>query len=59
MVLREVKRTFRNEDESKEKGLEKLEFEIKNEGSNPFEEESTESNDEVELYTPTLRSSIV
>ena len=48
MVLREVKRTFRNEDESKEKGPEKMEFEQNNEGSNSFEEESPELDDEVE-----------
>ena len=32
-----------------------MEFELKNEGSDYFEEESLESDDEVELQTPTLR----
>ena len=31
------------------KGLGKMQFELKNEGSNSFEEESSESDDEVEL----------
>ena len=39
VVLREVKSTSRNEDEPKEKGPEKMEFEIMNEGSDSFEEE--------------------
>ena len=55
MVFREVKRTSKNEDDTKEKGQEKMEFELNNEGSNSFEEESSESDDEVELKTPTLR----
>ena len=55
MVFREVERTFRNEDESKKKGPKKMEFELKNEGSNSFEEESSELDDEVEPQTPTLR----
>ena len=49
VVFREVKRISKNKDESKEKGLDKIEFEPKNEGSNSFEEESSKSNDEVEL----------
>ena len=49
VVFREVKNTFRNEDEPKEKGPEKMEFELKNEGFDSFEEESSESDDEVEL----------
>ena len=57
MVFREVKGTSRNEDESKEQGLEKMEFELKNEGSNSFEEESFESDDEVEPQTTSLRRS--
>ena len=36
--FREVKSTSRNEDESKEKGPEKMEFEMKNEGFDYFEE---------------------
>ena len=55
MVFREVKRTLRNEDEPKEKGLEKMEFELNNEGFDSFEEESFESDDKVELQTPSLR----
>ena len=39
VVFREVKSTSTNEDESKEKGLEKMEFELKNEGFYSFEEE--------------------
>ena len=42
VVFKEVKRTSRNDDETKEKGPEKMEFELKNEGSNSFEEESSE-----------------
>ena len=34
-----------------------MDFELKNEGSNSFEEEPFESNDEVKLQTPTLRRS--
>ena len=49
VVFKEVKRTSINEDETKEKGLEKMKFELKNEGSNSFEEESSELDDEVEL----------
>ena len=49
VVFREVNRTSRNEDESKEKGPKKMEFELKNEGSDCFKEESSESDDEVEL----------
>ena len=55
MVFREVKSTSRNEDESKEKVPEKMELELKNEGSNSFEEESSESKDEVELQTLALK----
>ena len=55
MVFREVKNSSRNEDEPKEKRLEKMEFELKNEGSYSFEEESSELDDEVELQTPALR----
>ena len=55
VVLREVKDTSRNEDEAKEKGPKKMEFEIMNEGSNSFEEELSESNEEVELQTSSLR----
>ena len=49
MVLKEVKITSKNEDESKEKGPEEMEFELKNEGYDYFEEESSELDDEVEL----------
>ena len=49
MVFREVKNTSINEDEPKEKGLEKTKFEIMNEGSDSIEEELSESNEEVEL----------
>ena len=55
MDFRGVKNTSRNEDETKEKGLEKMEFEIKNEGFDSFEKKSYKSNDEVELQTPSLR----
>ena len=49
VIFREVESTSKNEDESKEKGLEKMEFQLKNEGSDLFtEEESSESDDEVE-----------
>ena len=41
LVFREVKSTPRKEDESKEKGPEKMEFKIKNKGSDSFEEESS------------------
>ena len=57
VVFKEVNRTFRNEDECKEKGKNKMEFELNNEGSDSFEEESFESHDEVELYTLALRRS--
>ena len=57
VVFKEVKRTSINEDETKEKALEKMEFELKNEGSDSFEEESSKSDDEVEPQTPTLRRS--
>ena len=49
VVFKEVNNTSRNEDESKEKGLDKMQFELKNEGSDYFEEESSELDDEVEL----------
>ena len=49
VIFREVKNTSRNEDEPKEKGPEKMEFELKNEGFDSFEEESSELDDEVEL----------
>ena len=48
VVFREVKSTSKNEDEFKEKGPKKMEFEIKYEGSDSFEEESSKSDDEVE-----------
>ena len=48
MVFREVKNTYINENESKEKGPKKMEFELKNEGFDYFQEESFESDDEVE-----------
>ena len=55
-VYREVKSTSRNEDEYKEKGPEKMGFELKTKGSNLFEEEEpSESDDEVEPQTSTLR----
>ena len=57
VVFKEVKNTSRNEDEPKEKGPEKMEFEIMNEGSNSFEEESSKLDEEVELQTPALRRS--
>ena len=41
VVFKEVKSTSRNEDESKEKGPKKIEFELKNEGFDSFEEESS------------------
>ena len=41
VVFREVKITSRLEDESKEKGLEKIEFELKNERSDSFEEKTS------------------
>ena len=49
VVFREVKNTSRNEDEPKEKGPKKMEFELKNEGSDSFEEESSELDVDVEL----------
>ena len=55
LVFREVKSTSRNEDESKEKGPEKMEFELKNEAFDSFEEESFESDEEVEPQTLALR----
>ena len=39
VVFWEFERTSKNEDESKEKGLDKMEFELKNKGSDSFEEE--------------------
>ena len=57
VVFKEVKNTSRNEDEPKEKGPEKIEFEIMIEGYNSFEEELSESNEEEELQTSTLRRS--
>ena len=36
VIFQEVKNTSRNEDEPKEKGLEKMEFEIMNEGPKSF-----------------------
>ena len=57
MVLKEVKNTSINEDEPKEKGPEKMEFKIMNEGSDSFEEGLSESDEEVELQTPSLRRS--
>ena len=57
MVFREVKTTSRNEDEPKEKELEKTKFEIMNEGSDSIEEELSESAEEVELQTLALRRS--
>ena len=53
MVFREVKNTSRNEDEPK--GLEKKKFEIMDEGSDSVEEEIFESDEEMELQTPTVR----
>ena len=55
VIFKEVKSTSSNEDESKEKGPEKIEFEIMNEGFDSFEEELSESDEEVELQTPALR----
>ena len=55
MFFREVKNTSRNEDEPK--GPEKTEFEIMDEGVDSVEEELFESDEEVELQTPTLRRS--
>ena len=57
MVFREVKNTSRNEDEPKEKGPDRMEFEIMNEGFDSVEEELSESDEEVELQTPALRRS--
>ena len=56
-IKRSSKNTSKHEDEPKEKGPEKMDFELKNEGSDSFEQESSESDDEVELQTPTLGSS--
>ena len=42
VVFKEVESTSRNEDEFKEKGLDKMEFELKDEGFDSFEEESSE-----------------
>ena len=55
MVFREVKNTFRNEDESK--GPEKTEFEIMDEEVDSVEEELIESEEEVDLQTPAVRRS--
>lgn len=55
VIFKRVKRISRNEDESKEKGLEKRAFELKNEGSDSFGEESSKLDDEVELQTLFLR----
>jgi hypothetical protein len=55
VVFKEVKNTSRNEGEPKEKGTDKMYFELNNEGSYSFEEESSESDDEVELQTLALR----
>ena len=55
VVFREVKKNSRNQDEAKEKGPEKMEFEIMNEGSDSFEEELSKSDEEVVLQAPTLR----
>ena len=57
VVFREVKNTSRNEDEPKETGPEKMQFELKNEGSDSFEEESSKLDDEVEMQTPALTRS--
>ena len=55
MVFKEVESTYRNEDESKENGPKKMEFELNNEGYNSFEEENpSELDDEDEPQTPTL-----
>ena len=40
VVFRKVGRNSKNEDEFKEKGLEKMEFDLKNEGDSFEEEES-------------------
>ena len=37
------------------KKKDQIKFELNNQGSNSFEEESSELDDEVELNTPTLR----
>ena len=39
VVFREVERASKNEDESKKKGVEKMEFEPNNEGTDSLEEE--------------------
>ena len=56
--FREDENTSRNEYKTKEKGLEKMEFELNNQGSDSFEEEeSSKSYDEVEPQTLVLRRS--
>jgi hypothetical protein len=55
VVFRKVESTSRNEDESKEKGPEKMEFELKNEEYDSIEEESFELEDEMEPQTLALR----
>ena len=57
MVFQEVKNNSRNEDEPKEKGPENMKFEIMNEGFDSLEEELWESDEGVELQTPSLRRS--
>ena len=49
VIFREAKNASRNEDEPKEKGWEKMEFKIMNEGYDSFEEELSKSDEEVEL----------
>ena len=49
VIFIEVKNTSRNEDEPKEKGQEKMEFDIMNKGYDSFEEELSELDEEVEL----------
>ena len=41
VVFREFECASKNEDESKEKGPDKMEYELKNEGSNSFDEEES------------------
>ena len=55
MSFKEVKNTLRNDNEPKEKGPKKMEFELMNEGCDSCEEKSYELDDEVELQTPSLR----
>ena len=56
VVFRQVEITSRNEDESKKKGLEKMEFEPKNEGFDSFEEkESSKLDDEVDPIDSILK----